>query len=57
MGLVQGLSLIHISRRGILVASHVASIGEVEDLAFDPVSIPVELMKRLSGEYLSLIHI
>lgn len=44
-----------LARRGILVASHVASIGEVEDLAFDPVSIPVELMKRLSGEYFPVI--
>ena len=44
-----------LARRGILVASHVASIGEVEDLAFDPVSIPAELMKRLSGEYFPVI--
>lgn len=42
-------------RRGILVASHVASIGEVEDVLFDSVEIPTELMERLSGEYFPVI--
>ena len=42
-------------RRGILVASHVASIGEVKDVLFEPVEIPTELMERLSGEYFPVI--
>ena len=42
-------------RRGIMVASHVVSIGEVEDARFDPVNIPSELMERLSGEYFPVI--
>lgn len=42
-------------RRGILVASHVASIGEVEDVSFDPVNTSSQLLERLSGEYFPVI--
>ena len=45
-----------LSRRGIQVASHVASIGEVEDTPFDPVSVPAELMERLSSVYFPVIQ-
>lgn len=38
-----------LQRRGILVASHVASIGEAQDQPFDPVSIPPQLLERLGG--------
>ena len=44
-----------LARRGIMVASHVASIGEVEDLSFDPVTLDPQLMGRLSEEYFPVI--
>ena len=44
-----------LQRRGILVASHVASIGEVEDTPFSPVAVDPQLMARLSGEYFPVI--
>ena len=44
-----------LQRRGILVASHVASIGEAQDQPFDPVSIPPQLLERLGGEYFPVI--
>ena len=44
-----------LQRRGILVASHVASIGEVEDTPFSPVAVDPLLMARLSGEYFPVI--
>lgn len=44
-----------LQRRGILVASHVASIGEVEDTPFSPVAVDSQLMARLSGEYFPVI--
>ena len=44
-----------LASRGIQVASHVASIGEAEDVPFDPVSIPGELMARLSTQYFPVI--
>ena len=44
-----------LGRRGIQVASHVASIGGVADTPFDPVSIPSEWMDRLSREYFPVI--
>ncbi len=44
-----------LARRGILVASHVASIGEVRDAPFDPVNVSPQLMERLSGEYFPVI--
>lgn len=44
-----------LQRRGILVASHVASIGEAQDQPFDPVSIPPQLLERLAGEYFPVI--
>ena len=44
-----------LQRRGILVASHVASIGEVEDTLFSPVAVDPQLMARLSGEYFPVI--
>ena len=44
-----------LQRRGILVASHVASIGEAQDQPFDPVSIPPQLLERLGWEYFPVI--
>lgn len=44
-----------LQRRGILVASHVASIGEAEDAPFSPAEVDPQLMARLSGEYFPVI--
>ncbi|CCX36753.1 chorismate synthase [Clostridium sp. CAG:1013] len=44
-----------LGRRGIQVASHVASIGDVEDTRFDPVNVSPQLLERLSGEYFPVI--
>lgn len=44
-----------LARRGITVAAHVASIGEVQDVRFDPVFPDPQLMSRLSQEYFPVI--
>lgn len=44
-----------LSRRGIHIAAHIASVGNVSDKRFDPVDIPKELMQRLSESSFSLI--
>lgn len=44
-----------LARRGILVASHVNSIGEEKDAPLDPVAPSRELLTRLSGEYFPVI--
>jgi len=41
--------------RGVDIAAHISSVGTIKDEGFDPVSIPAELMKRLSTETFSLI--
>lgn len=45
-----------LERRGILVGSHVASIGEAADTPFHPVGVSPELLFRLSGEYFPVIN-
>lgn len=44
-----------LARRGIRIAAHIASIGNVQDNHFDPVNIPAELMERLATEKFGLI--
>ena len=38
-----------LSRRGIFIAAHIASVGNIKDSTFDPVSIPSQLIERLSS--------
>lgn len=42
--------------RGISIAAHISSIGEVEDESFNPVEIDGELIKRLSHSSFALIN-
>ena len=44
-----------LERRGIRIAAHLASVGNIEDSRFDPVHIPEELMDRLSTAVFGLI--
>ncbi len=44
-----------LSRRGIRIAGHVASIGPIRDSLFPETDIPVELMERLSSVYFPVI--
>lgn len=44
-----------LERRGILIGAHVASVGTENDSAFDPVSIPEELIRRLASVYFPVI--
>lgn len=44
-----------LSRRGIRIAGHVASIGPVRDSLFPETDIPIELMERLSSVYFPVI--
>lgn len=44
-----------LERRGIKIGAHIFSIGNIKDSSFDPVDIPDELIKRLSGEVFGLI--
>lgn len=42
-------------RKGIRIAAHIASVGNIADSRFDPVAIPEELMERLSAASFGLI--
>lgn len=44
-----------LSRRGITVGGHVLNIGEIFDIAFNPVSVNEEQLKKLSTEYFSTL--
>ncbi len=44
-----------LSRRGIKIAAHIASVGTIKDSRFDGVNIPDELMDRLAGTTFGLI--
>lgn len=44
-----------LSRRGIKIAAHICSVGNISDSRFDPVNIPDELMDRLSSVTFGLI--
>ena len=44
-----------LSRRGIKIAAHIASVGTIKDRRFDGVDIPEELMDRLSATTFGLI--
>ncbi len=44
-----------LARRGIHIAAHIASVGNICDTRFDPVNIPPELMERLSHTTFGLI--
>jgi chorismate synthase len=44
-----------LSAQGVCIGAHALRIANVSDKAFDPVHIPADLLKRLSGEYFSLI--
>ncbi len=46
-----------LERRGIRIAAHIASVGDVEDCRFDGTNIPDELMERLSNAKFGLIDI
>ncbi len=44
-----------LKRRGIEIAGHIYSIGNVSDAPFDPVGIPQELIDRLNHEKFTLV--
>ena len=44
-----------LEKQGIRIAAHIASIGSVSDLRFDPVSIGGDLLERLSASPFALI--
>lgn len=44
-----------LEKRGIKIAAHIASVGNIKDERFDPVSIPGELMDRLSAQVFGLV--
>ena len=44
-----------LEQKGIKIAAHIASIGEVNDERFNPVDIPDELIERLNNESFALI--
>lgn len=44
-----------LQRRGITIAAHIASVGNIYDRRFDPTDIPDELIGRLSGAVFGLI--
>ena len=44
-----------LERKGIRIAAHIASIGDISDKRFDPVNIPAELTDRLSTTVFGLI--
>ena len=45
-----------LEKKGISVAAHIASIGNVYDSRFDPVNIPEELIIRLNNSSFALIN-
>ncbi|MCR5653362.1 MAG: chorismate synthase [Ruminococcus sp.] len=44
-----------LEQKGIKIAAHIASIGNVEDERFNPVNVPDELIEKLSSESFALI--
>ncbi len=44
-----------LEEKGIKIAAHISSIGNVQDKAFDPVNIDIRLMERLSASSFALI--
>ena len=44
-----------LSRRGIEIAAHISSVGNIYDSRFDGTEIPAELMQRLSHQVFGLI--
>ena len=44
-----------LSRRGIEIAAHISSVGNISDSRFDGTEIPAELMQRLSHQVFGLI--
>ncbi len=44
-----------LKRRGISIAAHIYSIGNVKDAPFDPTGIDSELITRLNGEKFALV--
>lgn len=44
-----------LAEKGIRIAAHIASIGNVNDIRFDPVDIPSELIDRLNVSTFALI--
>lgn len=44
-----------LARRGIKIAAHISSIGNIQDERFDPTNIPDELIDRLSGMVFGLV--
>lgn len=44
-----------LSRRGITVGGHVMNIGEIFDIAFNPVSVNIEELDKLSTQYFATI--
>ena len=45
-----------LKRKGIILGSHISSIGEIYDISFDPVNISAELLENLSTSYFPLIN-
>lgn len=44
-----------LARRGIVIASHIASVGDVTDTAFNPVSTPIALLNKLNARAFPVI--
>lgn len=44
-----------LERQGIFIGGHVSQIGSVKDDLFDPIAVTAEQLKKLSGEYFSVI--
>lgn len=45
-----------LERRGIKIAAHISSIGNIKDKSFDPVNVPEKLVDELSHSRFSLIE-
>lgn len=45
-----------LARHGMIIGGHVASIGPEHDALFDPVTVPAELLQRLSSAYFPVIN-
>ncbi len=44
-----------LEKRGITVGAHIASVADIRDTAFDPVSTTPELLKEVSAKHLAVI--
>ena len=51
-----GLALQILARKGIAVGAHIASIGSVRDVPFDPVGVNAEELRSLTGKPVSVLN-